>query len=630
MAKLGGPGSDGASTPVRSGGKLNSRTPRPQPAPSGGVDVGFSDDRFLKRVLQEAQRSAGRNDAVQRLEGHGFSQEVAKIALHVSGGDERRALELCMSGLAFTGGIGDQGDLLSPEKICPPPAPLTCYICGGRHLTEKSLEMHTKACRKRFELREAKRPLGERRQLLEEAELPAGINSLEEYYELSGQRPRDRSAEGDRRQEKFQEVVAKQQRNETQLLPCDHCGRTFAADRLEKHRSVCLERPRQDPVPPPRKAPSSLRRKSADGGVGEKAYETFLQSLARCPGCTRPFRPELLEAHVKQCPAVAQAAEEQARATRGSQPSRFLGPRSKSQRRSLSGSGVPGSGDAPSPKAGAAAAASRRGAKAAAPAPLPVTSAAFAPPVRQNTRDKSPMQTRQGTRDKSPAQSRAIPKWASAPAPGGAATPTAPLPPPADEALQSSSGLLGRGFILPASTEVEAMLHAQLVGALPSANFVGGYEVARRPQHGVYEALRMSLQDQQADRGIADVELDLWHGTSWAIVGKILRDGFNRSFAGRHGTLLGVATYFSSDFSYSHRFCDRRGGGKDGTKVILLCGVLVGKYCKGSPSDIEPPVADPNTGERYDSTVDNEERPSIFAVFRDFQALPLYLVEFTT
>mmetsp|Transcript_90699 Transcript_90699/g.171052 ORF Transcript_90699/g.171052 Transcript_90699/m.171052 type:complete len:608 (-) Transcript_90699:82-1905(-) len=603
-------GIDGGATPKRSGGGMNGRNARQQQGQTGGVDVGFSDDLFLKRVLQEAQRSAGSADAVKRLEGHGFPPEVSKIALHVSGGDERRALELCMSGMSFMGAGGmAEGDLMTPEKICPPPAKgsWTCYICGSRHLQQKSLEIHTKACRKRWEQREAKRPPLERRELLEEYELPDGINTLEQYYELAGKRAPEMhsAAEADRRQEKFQEMVNKQQQGVADLLPCEHCGRTFNADRLKKHVSVCMERPRPDPMSPPPKPPSVRRRSgnTTGGGVGEKAYEAFTKSLSRCPGCTRPFRPELLEGHMKQCTAI-QAAEEQARAERARQ-------RVPAQRRSMSGSGV--SGAAP-PRAGKA-----------------VPSGNFSPAPRQNAVSPAPRQ-----RDKSPAPSRALPKWAAAPPPSAAAasvTPTPSFTPPvaADEALQSSRALLAKGFIVPALPDDEAMLQAQLAGALPGASFVNAFEVARRPQHAVYEALRMSFQDQyQSLDAEPTFERELWHGTSWAIVGKILRDGFNRSFAGRHGTLLGMATYFSADFSYSHRFCDKRGGGKDGTKVILLCGVLIGRYCKGSPSDIEPPVMDAATGERYDSTTDNEEKPNIFAVFRDFQALPLYVVEFKT
>merc|ERR1712113_343963 len=122
------------------------------------------------------------------------------------------------------------------------------------------------------------------------------------------------------------------------------------------------------------------------------------------------------------------------------------------------------------------------------------------------------------------------------------------------------------------------------------------------------------------------LERELWHGTSWATVPKIVRQGFNRSFAGRHGTLLGAGTYFSTDPAYSQRFCDRHGGGRDGTKALLLSRVLVGNYCKGTKEDVEPPVMDSESGVLFDSTVDNEEHPSIFVVFRDFQALPLFLV----
>jgi len=47
-------------------------------------------------------------------------------------------------------------------------------------------------------------------------------------------------------------------------------------------------------------------------------------------------------------------------------------------------------------------------------------------------------------------------------------------------------------------------------------------------------------------------------------------------------------------------------------QVLVAARVLVGRYCKGSPGDVEPPVFDARTGDRYDSTVDNAEAPSIF------------------
>merc|ERR1712187_165496 len=148
-----------------------------------------------------------------------------------------------------------------------------------------------------------------------------------------------------------------------------------------------------------------------------------------------------------------------------------------------------------------------------------------------------------------------------------------------------------------------------------------------KTQSCVYDALKSTMQEQRGGESLAEKEL--WHGTGWATVPKIGKQGFNRSFAGRHGTLLGAGTYFSTDPAYSQRFCDRNGGGKDGTKTLFLSRVLVGNHCKGTKQDMEPPVMDAETGQLFDSTVDNENTPSIFVVFRDFQAVPLFLVEFT-
>lgn len=163
-----------------------------------------------------------------------------------------------------------------------------------------------------------------------------------------------------------------------------------------------------------------------------------------------------------------------------------------------------------------------------------------------------------------------------------------------------------------------------LAESTPDVEIRGIFQVASAT-HRTYDALRLTLQDQRG--GSAPLEKELWHGTSWSQIPKILKEGFNRSFAGRHGTLLGNATYFSTDPAYSHRFCDRRGGGKDGTKALIVAQVLIGNYCKGCPSDVEPPIMDTTTGDRYDSTVNSDENPFIFAIFRDFQALPLFLVE---
>jgi len=118
----------------------------------------------------------------------------------------------------------------------------------------------------------------------------------------------------------------------------------------------------------------------------------------------------------------------------------------------------------------------------------------------------------------------------------------------------------------------------------------------------------------------------LWHGTSWDTVANISRHGFNRAYAygseARHGSRLGRGCYFAESPKRAIRFCGR----VEGRKAVFLAGVLPGKYTRGKDGLIEPPVADA-IGNRYDSTVDDEETPKVFCVFKDFQAVPLYLLD---
>jgi len=274
--------------------------PKPE-SPNGSLDVKFSEGRFLKRVLQEAARGRHGDDIVRRLEDMGFSSDIVRIALHAAGGDEQRALEICMDGLSFVGGAGQRA----------PPAPLRCYICGGQHLTERSLDIHVKACRKRFEQREAKRPAAERRPLLEEWELPEGAECLERLYELHGESGPDdlRHAQAPCRKGSmvaeagngFEDWIGMRQRSHeaAPLLPCEFCKRTFAPERLLTHQKVCLQRPRGEAQPAPARRRSGATTPPPPAAM--RAYDEFCDKLARCPACNRKFRPELLQTHMKQC-----------------------------------------------------------------------------------------------------------------------------------------------------------------------------------------------------------------------------------------------------------------------------------------------------------------------------------------
>lgn len=153
---------------------------------------------------------------------------------------------------------------------------------------------------------------------------------------------------------------------------------------------------------------------------------------------------------------------------------------------------------------------------------------------------------------------------------------------------------------------------------MPAASVIGVYRIENKGLNNVYRAVREAM-------GEDGVERSLWHGTSIDCVRNITLSGFNRAYCGRHGMKFGQGTYFASSADYSVRFCDR----KRAQSVMFLANVLVGAWAKGSPELVEPPHRDAEGLTRYDSTVDDVHSPSIFCIFKDFQALPLYVIVFS-
>lgn len=154
-----------------------------------------------------------------------------------------------------------------------------------------------------------------------------------------------------------------------------------------------------------------------------------------------------------------------------------------------------------------------------------------------------------------------------------------------------------------------------LAAALPTAEVRSIARVDCGVAAAAYTAVRDALGPERL----------LWHGTAWESVPNIVRHGFNRAYAygGRHGSRLGRGSYFAEDPAYALRFCGR--GAR--TKAMFLSGVLPGRFARGEEGLVEPPALPSGAGARYDSTVDNPLEPHVFCVFRDFQALPLYIVE---
>eukprot|EP01083_Nonionella_stella_P234107 824268_1 len=140
----------------------------------------------------------------------------------------------------------------------------------------------------------------------------------------------------------------------------------------------------------------------------------------------------------------------------------------------------------------------------------------------------------------------------------------------------------------------------------------------------IYESILKSKE-----KPLHQIEKYLWHGTGRSgnddVLDLILKNGFDRSYnkKGRYGS----GTYFARDASYpvGRGFC-----GKDKSKTnarfILLCRVIVGEYTMGNKYMKTIPKKDDGT--EYESLVNSTRNPTIFVSWRDYHAIPYYLIRF--
>lgn len=93
-------------------------------------------------------------------------------------------------------------------------------------------------------------------------------------------------------------------------------------------------------------------------------------------------------------------------------------------------------------------------------------------------------------------------------------------------------------------------------------------------------------------------------------------------------TRFGLGTYFASNASYS---ADPTFSvpAPDGKQLMFVALVLTGHYTQGQ-SDMKtpPPRSSHDPNDRYDSVVDDMQKPDMFVVFHDCQAYPDYLITF--
>ncbi|KAM3591097.1 uncharacterized protein V6R79_022320 [Siganus canaliculatus] len=139
-----------------------------------------------------------------------------------------------------------------------------------------------------------------------------------------------------------------------------------------------------------------------------------------------------------------------------------------------------------------------------------------------------------------------------------------------------------------------------------------------------YEAQKKRIFDKGRTQG-GEFEKLLYHGTSQESCTSIMNTGFNRRFAGQHGTSYGHGTYFAVDASYSAHYCKSLA---DGSKLMFLVRVLTGIYGQGSAGIKVPPSRSNQPHDLFDSVVDRTDKPNMFVVFHDDQAYPDYLITF--
>lgn len=119
-------------------------------------------------------------------------------------------------------------------------------------------------------------------------------------------------------------------------------------------------------------------------------------------------------------------------------------------------------------------------------------------------------------------------------------------------------------------------------------------------------------------------EKQLFHGTGAENIDKINERGFNRSFAGMHGAMIGNGVYFAVSAVYSangYAKPDTRGH-----KRMYLARVLVGDFTTGKAGLLTPPAKNSTSPDQYDSVSDNAQ--SMFVIFHDNYAYPEYLITF--
>ena len=116
------------------------------------------------------------------------------------------------------------------------PTFVLCYVCGRKYGT-KSIEIHEPQCLEKWHVENAKLPPNIRRPAPKKPDLHIGSKRLP-WIPLDSQRDIN-SWLGGGSYTLDQINDAAYEASKAQLVPCDNCGRKFAADRIQVHQRSC-------------------------------------------------------------------------------------------------------------------------------------------------------------------------------------------------------------------------------------------------------------------------------------------------------------------------------------------------------------------------------------------------------
>lgn len=158
-----------------------------------------------------------------------------------------------------------------------------------------------------------------------------------------------------------------------------------------------------------------------------------------------------------------------------------------------------------------------------------------------------------------------------------------------------------------------------------SANIIS---IERVQNTTLWQSYQLMKKQMEVKNKHTKNERKLFHGTGANSIDLINKQGFNRSYAGAHGAMIGNGSYFAVNPVYSAQGYAKPDG--RGHKRMYLARVLVGDFTQGRSGLITPPSKNSrNAADLYDSVADNNANPTMFVVFNDIQAYPEYLITFT-